>query len=242
MMLSVEAIEAGYGGAKVLQGVDFDLGEGEALALLGRNGMGKTTTVRALFGLLPLKAGRIVFEGSRPQRPTALRHRARGSRPRARGTPGVPHPHGRREPRRDRCARQGRGRWTLTEVFRLFPRLAERRRNYGDQVSGGEQQMLAIGRALMTNPKLLVLDEATEGLAPLIRVEIWDCLKRLKAEGQSILVIDKNLKALLDFVDRIAVIEKGRIVWRGSAGEFRSEPSIVERFLHVGGAPTPAVL
>ena len=137
------------------------------------------------------------------------------------------------------AARQGRGRWTLTEVFRLFPRLAERRRNFGDQLSGGEQQMLAIGRALMTNPKLLVLDEATEGLAPLIRVEIWDCLKRLKDEGQSILVIDKNLKALLGFVDRIAVIEKGRIVWRGSAGEFRSEPSIVERFLHVGGAPAP---
>ena len=127
-------------------------------------------------------------------------------------------------------------------MFGLFPRLAERRRSFGDQLSGGEQQMLAIGRALMTNPKLIVLDEATEGLAPLIRVEIWDCLKRLKGEGQSILVIDKNLKALLDFVDRIAVIEKGRIVWRGSAGEFRSEPSIVERFLHVGGAPAPTVL
>ena len=140
------------------------------------------------------------------------------------------------------AARQGRGRWTLTEVFRLFPRLAERRRTFGDRLSGGEQQMLAIGRALMTNPKLLVLDEATEGLAPLIRVEIWDCLKRLKDEGQSILVIDKNLKALLDFVDRIAVIEKGRTAWRGSAGEFRSEPSIVERFLHVGGAAAPTVL
>src|ERR1700722_13965205 len=149
-----------------------------------------------------------------PRRPAALCDRAGGSRPRGRGT--------------------------LTEVFRLFPRLAELRRQYGDQLSGGEQQMLAIGRALMTNPKLIVLDEATGGLAPLIRVEIWDRLKRLSTEGQSILVIDKNLKALLGFVDRIAVIEKGRIVWRGSAGEFRSEPSIVERFLHVGGAPAPA--
>ena len=240
MMLSVEAIEAGYGDARVLQGVDFDLAEGEALALLGRNGMGKTTTVRALFGLLPLKAGRIVFDGAalggRP--PYAIAQAGLGLVPEGRQT--FPTLTVEENLVATAAARHGPGRWTLTEVFRLFPRLAERRRQYGDQLSGGEQQMLAIGRALMTNPKLLVLDEATEGLAPLIRVEIWDRLKRLRTEGQSILVIDKNLKALLGFVDRIAVIEKGRIVWRGSAGEFRSEPSIVERFLHVGGAPAPA--
>ena len=239
MLLSVEAIEAGYHGAKVLQGVDFDLDQGEALALLGRNGMGKTTTVRALFGLLPLKAGRIVFEGSalsgRP--PYAIARAGLGLVPE--GRQAFPTLTVEENLVATAATRQGRGRWTLAEVFRLFPRLAERRRNYGDQVSGGEQQMLAIGRALMTNPKLLVLDEATEGLAPLIRVEIWRCLERLKADGQSILVIDKSLKALLDFVDRIAVIEKGRIVWSGATGEFRSEPSIVERFLHVGGAPTP---
>jgi branched-chain amino acid transport system ATP-binding protein len=242
MMLSVEAIEAGYGGARVLQGVDFDLGEGQALALIGRNGMGKTTTVRALFGLLPLKAGRIVFEGGalsgRP--PYAIARAGLGLVPEGRQV--FPTLTVDENLVATAAARHGRGRWTLTEVFRLFPRLAERRRNFGDQLSGGEQQMLAIGRALMTNPKLIVLDEATEGLAPLIRVEIWDCLKRLKGEGQSILVIDKNLKALLDFVDRIAVIEKGLIVWRGSADGFRSEPSIVERFLHVGGAPVPTVL
>ncbi len=242
MMLSVEAIEAGYGGARVLQGVDFELGEGEALALIGRNSMGKTTTVRALFGLLPLKAGRIVFEGGalsgRP--PYAIARAGLGLVPEGRQT--FPTLTVEENLVATAAARQGRGRWTLTEVFRLFPRLYERRRNFGDQISGGEQQMLAVGRALMTNPKLIVLDEATEGLAPLIRVEIWDCLKRLKGEGQSILVIDKNLRALLDFVDRIAVIEKGRIVWRGSAGEFRSEPAIVERFLHVGGAPAPTVL
>jgi branched-chain amino acid transport system ATP-binding protein len=241
MMLSVEAIEAGYGGARVLQGVDFDLGEGEALALLGRNGMGKTTTVRALFGLLPINAGRIVFESvalsGRP--PYIIARAGLGLVPEGRQT--FPTLTVDENLVATAAARRGRGRWTLTEVFRLFPGLAERRRNYGDQLSGGEQQMLAIGRALMTNPKLLVLDEATEGLAPLICVEIWNCLRRLKAEGQSILVIDKNLKALLGFVDRIAVIEKGRIVWRGSASEFRSEPSIVERFLHVGGAPAPAV-
>jgi len=242
MMLSVEAIEAGYGGARVLQGVDFDLGEGQALALIGRNGMGKTTTVRALFGLLPLKAGRIVFEGGalsgRP--PYAIARAGLGLVPEGRQV--FPTLTVDENLVATAAARHGRGRWTLGEVFRLFPRLAERRRNFGDQLSGGEQQMLAIGRALMTNPKLIVLDEATEGLAPLIRVEIWDCLKRLKGEGQSILVIDKNLKALIDFVDRIAVIEKGRIVWRGSADGFRSEPSIVERFLHVGGAPAPTVL
>jgi branched-chain amino acid transport system ATP-binding protein len=242
MMLSVEAIEAGYGGARVLQGVDFDLGEGQALALIGRNGMGKTTTVRALFGLLPLKAGRIVFEGGalsgRP--PYAIARAGLGLVPEGRQV--FPSLTVDENLVATAAARHGRGRWTLGEVFRLFPRLAERRRNFGDQLSGGEQQMLAIGRALMTNPKLIVLDEATEGLAPLIRVEIWDCLERLKGEGQSILVIDKNLKALIDFVDRIAVIEKGRIVWRGSADGFRSEPSIVERFLHVGGAPAPTVL
>jgi branched-chain amino acid transport system ATP-binding protein len=242
MMLSVEAIEAGYGGARVLQGVDFDVGEGQALALIGRNGMGKTTTVRALFGLLPLKAGRILFEGGalsgRP--PYAIARAGLGLVPEGRQV--FPSLTVDENLVATAAARHGRGRWTLSEVFRLFPRLAERRRNFGDQLSGGEQQMLAIGRALMTNPKLIVLDEATEGLAALIRVEIWDCLKRLKGEGQSILVIDKNLKALLDFVDRIAVIEKGRIVWRGSADGFRSEPSIVERFLHVGGAPAPTVL
>jgi branched-chain amino acid transport system ATP-binding protein len=242
MMLSVEAIEAGYGGARVLQGVDFDLGEGQALALIGRNGMGKTTTVRALFGLLPLKAGRILFEGGalsgRP--PYAIARAGLGLVPEGRQV--FPSLTVHENLVATAAARHGRGRWTLDEVFRLFPSLAERRRNFGDQLSGGEQQMLAIGRALMTNPKLIVLDEATEGLAPLIRVEIWDCLKRLKGEGQSILVIDKNLKALIDFVDRIAVIEKGRIVWRGSADGFRSEPSIVERFLHVGGAPAPTVL
>ena len=224
MMLSVEAIEAGYGGARVLQGVDFDLGEGQALALIGRNGMGKTTTVRALFGLLPLKAGRIVFEGGalsgRP--PYAIARAGLGLVPEGRQV--FPSLTVDENLVATAAARHGRGRWTLGEVFRLFPRLAERRRNFGDQLSGGEQQMLAIGRALMTNPKLIVLDEATEGLAPLIRVEIWDCLKRLKGEGQSILVIDKNLKALIDFVDRIAVIEKGtnRLVRLGRRVSFRA--------------------
>ena len=239
-MLRVEAIEAGYGGAKVLRGVALDLGEGEALALIGRNGMGKTTTVRALFGLVPLEAGRIVFQGralnGRP--PYAIARAGLGLVPE--GRQAFPTLTVEENLVATAAARHGRARWTLSEVFRLFPGLAERRGNMGNEISGGEQQMLAIGRALMTNPKLLVLDEATEGLAPLVRAQIWDCLKRLKAEGQAILVIDKNLRALLDFVDHVAVIEKGRIVWRGAAGAFRSEPWIVERFLHVGGASASA--
>ena len=241
MMLSVEAIEAGYYGANVLQGVDFDLDQGEALALLGRNGMGKTTTVRALFGLLPLKAGRIVFEGAalngRP--PHAVARAGLGLAPEGRHA--FPTLTVEENLVATARARDGCARWTLDEVFGLFPRLKERRRNYGDQLSGGEQQMLAIGRALMTNPKLLVLDEATEGLAPLIGLEIWACLKRLKSEGQSILVIDKNLNALLGFVDRIAVVEKGRIVWRGSVDAFRSDPTIIERYLHLGAAASPTL-
>ena len=242
MMLCVEAIEAGYGDAKVLHGVDFDLDESEALALLGRNGMGKTTTVRALFGLMPLMAGRIVFEGAALAGlpPYAIARAGLGLVPEGRQT--FPTLTVEENLVATAATRGGRARWTLAEVFRLFPRLMERRKSYGDQLSGGEQQMLAIGRALMTNPKLIVLDEATEGLAPLVRAEIWDCLTRLKAEGLTILVIDKNLKALLDIVDRIAVIEKGRVVWRGAAGEFRSEPTIAERFLHVGGALAPAVV
>ncbi len=242
MMLCVEAIEAGYGDAKVLHGVDFDLDKGEALALVGRNGMGKTTIVRALFGLIPLTAGRIAFEGAalagRP--PYGIAREGLGLVPEGRQT--FPTLTVEENLVATAATRDGRGRWTRSEVFRVFPRLMERRHSYADQLSGGEQQMLAIGRALMTNPKLLVLDEATGGLAPLVRAEVWDCLKRLKAEGLTILVIDKNLRALLDIVDRIAVVEKGRIVWRGAAGEFRAHPTIVERFLHVGGALAPAVV
>jgi len=230
-MLSVEAIESGYGGTPVLRGVDFAIGEGEALALLGRNGMGKTTTVRTLFGLLPLRSGRITFDGRTisGQRPYTIARAGLGLVPEGRQI----FPTLTVEENLIATAR-GSGRWTLAAIYTQFPRLAERRRHYGDQLSGGEQQMLAIGRALMTDPKLLVLDEATEGLAPLIRVEIWSCLAKLKREGQSILLIDKNISALLRLVDRLAVIEKGRIVWRGSVQAFRSEPAVADRYLHIG--------
>ena len=230
-MLTVEAIEAGYADSVVLRSVGFEMADGQALALIGRNGMGKTTTVRALFGLLPLKAGRITFGGQiLSGRPPYLIARA--------GLGLVPE--GRQifptltVQENLIATAAGNGAWTLAAVYDLFPRLAERRRHLGDQLSGGEQQMLAIGRALMTNPKLLVLDEATEGLAPLVRAEIWACLAGLKRKGHSILVIDKNISALVGFVDRLAVIEKGRIVWDGSTDAFKAEPEIVDRYLHVG--------
>ena len=240
-LLEVSGLRGGYGASQVLFGIDFEVRAGEAITLLGRNGMGKTTTIKALMGLLPHRSGAVTLAGERVERHRPYRVARLGI--------GLV-PEGRQvfptltiAENLVATARRSTGRssFSLDAIYTLFPRLRERQAAFASTLSGGEQQMLAIGRALMTNPKLIVLDEATEGLAPLIRAEIWDCLKRLKVEGQSILVIDKNLKALLNFVDRIAVIEKGRIVWRGSAGEFRADPSIVERFLHLGGAAAPAV-
>jgi len=230
-MLTVEAIEAGYADSVVLHSVAFEMADSQALALVGRNGMGKTTTVRALFGLLPLRAGRITFGGQviSGNAPHLIARAGLGLVPEGRQIfPTLT------VQENLIATAAGHGSWSLAAVYDLFPRLAERRRHLGDQLSGGEQQMLAIGRALMTNPKLLVLDEATEGLAPLVRAEIWACLAGLKRKGHSILVIDKNISALVGFVDRLAVIEKGRIVWDGSAEAFKAEPEIVDRYLHVG--------
>ena len=233
-MLVVSDLQAGYGGAPALFGVDLDVNEGEALALVGRNGMGKTTTLRAIFGLLKPTAGRVLFHDrdltGKP--PFESARAGLGLVPEGRQI--FPTLTVEENLVATAAARFGAPRWTLASVYQLLPRLAERRRNLGSQLSGGEQQMLAIGRALMTNPKLLVLDEATEGLAPLVRAEVWACLRRLKAEGLSILVVDKNIAALLGFVDRLAVIEKGRVVWRGTAAQFRADPAVVERHLHVG--------
>jgi branched-chain amino acid transport system ATP-binding protein len=236
-MLQVSGLEAGYGGAPALFGVDLDVGAGEALALVGRNGMGKTTTLRSIFGLLKPTAGQVRFDGrdltSRP--PYEIARAGLGLVPEGRQI--FPTLSVEENLVSTAAARFGAPRWTLASVYEFLPRLAERRRHMGAQLSGGEQQMLAIGRALMTNPRLLVLDEATEGLAPMVRAEIWTCLKRLKADGLSILVVDKNIAALLGFVDRLAVIEKGHIVWRGAAAEFRADPAIADRHLHVGSLP-----
>ena len=238
-LLAVEDLRAGYGPGQALSGVTLSVGAGEVVTLLGRNGMGKTTTVRAIMGLLPaaggrLLGGRIGFAGTEVAGWPA--HRV------ARLGLGLV-PEGRQvfptltveENLAATAANRGGGapRWTLRAVYGLFPRLEERRRNLGSRLSGGEQQMLAIGRALMTNPRLLILDEATEGLAPLVRAEIWRVLGLLKAEGQAILVIDKNLGALLRLADRHVVLEKGRTVWTGTSQALAAAPEVREGYLHV---------
>ncbi|WP_149536856.1 ABC transporter ATP-binding protein [Siccirubricoccus phaeus] len=233
-MLAVKHLAAGYGESQVLFDVSLEVGAGEVVTLLGRNGMGKTTTVRAVMGLLPSQGGRLLG-GS-----VAFRGQAVAGWPAhkvARLGLGLV-PEGRQifptltvEENLTATARLGR--WTLAEVVRLFPRLAERRRHAGANLSGGEQQMLAIGRALMTNPALLILDEATEGLAPLIRAEIWAVLARLKAEGQAILLIDKNLAAVMRLANRHVVLEKGRTVWQGDSAELARSPEVLEGYLHV---------
>jgi branched-chain amino acid transport system ATP-binding protein len=233
-MLRVEGLEAGYDGAPVLFGVDLEVRADEVVAMLGRNGMGKTTTVRALFGLLRPSAGRVVFEGEdlTGQPPYIIGQRGLSLVPEGRQV--FPTLTVEENLVATAAARFGAPRWTLPGIYDLFPGLAERRHALGSQLSGGEQQMLAIGRALMTNPKLLVLDEATEGLAPLIRAEIWACLAHLKAEGEAIVVIDKNVEALTRLADRHLVIEKGRVAWAGTSAELSADRWIKERYLHVG--------
>jgi branched-chain amino acid transport system ATP-binding protein len=231
-MLALEGVETAYGDSKVLFGIDLSVAAGEVVTLLGRNGMGKTTTVKSIFGLLRPQAGRILIDGEdmagRP--PYAIAQRGLGLVPEGRQI----FPNLTLEENLVATARSsGPPKWTIDSVYRLFPRLAERKRNTGNQLSGGEQQMLAIGRALMTNPRLLVLDEATEGLAPLVRREIWSCLQRIKGEGEAILVIDKNVDALARLADRHYVIEKGRIVWSGDSTDLLGTPEVKDRYLHV---------
>jgi branched-chain amino acid transport system ATP-binding protein len=233
VLLQVSGLQAAYGLAKVLFDISFAVGAGEVVTLLGRNGMGKTTTIRSIMGLMRPSTGAIRFEGREiaGRRPDLIARQGLGLVPEGRQI--FPTLTVQENLVATAASRHGRARWGLDGVYRLFPRLEERRRNLGSQLSGGEQQMLAIGRALMTNPKLLILDEATEGLAPLIREEIWSVLRRLKDEGQSILVVDKNVDKLASFADRHVVIEKGRVVWTGSSPELRADPQVKDRFLHV---------
>jgi branched-chain amino acid transport system ATP-binding protein len=233
-LLSVAKLEAGYAGSQVLFGVDLQVGRSEVVSLMGRNGMGKTTTVSAIMGLLRARAGEIRFEG-RPmtaEPPFRIAKAGIGLVPEGRQvfpTLTVEENLVATAANRRSLAKG----WTLERVYGFFPRLAERRRNFGDQISGGEQQMLAIGRALMTNPKLLILDEATEGLAPLIRQEIWERLAALKRDGLSILIIDKNVEALLRLSDRHLILEKGRIVWSGTSRTLAADPLTRDRYLSV---------
>ncbi|WP_203076174.1 ABC transporter ATP-binding protein [Falsiroseomonas ponticola] len=238
-MIRLAGLTAGYGGSQVLFGIDLSIGAGEVVTLLGRNGMGKTTTVRAIMGLLPSVGGRIwggeiTLDGASVAGLPAHKVARQGL--------GLV-PEGRQvfptltveENLLATAAHRGPGapRWTLPAVYDFFPRLRERRSNPGAKLSGGEQQMVAIGRALMTNPRLLILDEATEGLAPLIRAEIWYVLAQLKAEGQAILLIDKNLAAVTRLADRHVVIEKGRTVWTGTSTELAAAPQVRDSYLHL---------
>lgn len=231
LIARIRNLHAGYGRAKVLFGIDLDVGEGVVTTLIGRNGMGKTTTIRCLMGLLTPRNGAIQIQGKdmTGAPPFRLAQAGLGLVPEGRQVfPSLSVLENIRATSRP-CA----GGWTEADIFDAFPRLADRKSNYGFQLSGGEQQMLAIGRALMTNPKLLVLDEATEGLAPLIREEIWTMLDHLKQTGLSILLVDKNLDELARISDQYYVIEKGKIVWHGDAATFDTNRSEVMEFLHL---------
>ncbi|MET0100788.1 MAG: ABC transporter ATP-binding protein [Sedimenticola sp.] len=233
-MLSVRGIESFYGNSQALFGVDFEMQAGEVVTLLGRNGMGKTSTVRTLMGLLPARHGTIHFEGREIQHhPShAIARLGFGLVPEGRQV--FPNLTLRENLVATAANYSGSDDpYDLERVLSIFPKLKERMGHYGNQLSGGEQQMLAIARALMTNPKVLILDEATEGLAPLVREEIWQGLEVLKQRGESILVIDKNLDALLHIADRHHIMEKGRVVWSGSSSELAGDESLKHRYLGV---------
>ena len=232
-LLEVIGVQAGYDALPVLFGVDLAIKPGEAVTLLGRNGMGKTTTVRCIVGLLKPTSGMIRFESRRIDGWTADRIGRAGIALVPEGRRIFPNLSVRENLIAFAASRDGSTSWTLERVYSLFPRLAERAGNMGSQLSGGEQQMLAIGRALMTNPRLLILDEATEGLAPLIREEIWRCLAQLRAAGQAVLVIDKNIPALTRLADRHHLIERGRVVWTGTSAELATAPDVQHRYLGI---------
>ena len=233
-MLRVRGLEAFYGASQALFGMDLAVDAGEVVTLMGRNGMGKTTTVHAIMGVLPERRGIVEFEGARVDHLPSFRIARLGLGLVPEGRQIFPNLSVRENLVAASANRTARANpWTLARAFEFFPRLAERERNRGNQLSGGEQQMLAIGRALMTNPKLLILDEATEGLAPLIRQEIWSCIARLKSEGQAILVIDKNVGALIGLADRHHIVEKGRVVWTGTSAALARDPDLQHRYLGV---------
>jgi branched-chain amino acid transport system ATP-binding protein len=233
-LLELSNIETCYGLSQVLFGLSLAVAPGELVTLMGRNGMGKTTTVRSLMGLTPAMTGSIRFDGKEIRGLPAYRVAKLGIGLVPEGRQVFPNLTARENLIATAANRTSAANpWTLARVCALFPRLSERLLNMASQLSGGEQQMLAIGRALMTNPRLLILDEATEGLAPLIRSEIWQCLTRLKAEGQSILLIDKNLEALIRIADRHYLIERGKVVWTGTSRALAGAPEVQHRYLGV---------
>jgi branched-chain amino acid transport system ATP-binding protein len=233
-LLEVEGIETCYGLSQVLFGLSLSVRAGEMVSLMGRNGMGKTTTIRSIMGLTRARAGNIRFRDEEVRELPSYRIAKLGIGLVPEGRQIFPN-----LTVRENLVAASANRlnvpepWTLEKIHTLFPRLAERSGNMGNQLSGGEQQMLAIARALMTNPKLLILDEATEGLAPLIRQEIWDCLSMLKGRGQSILIIDKNVEHLTRICDRHTILERGRSVWSGTSAELMAQPELQHRYLGI---------
>ncbi|NYE23316.1 ABC transporter ATP-binding protein [Pigmentiphaga litoralis] len=233
-LLSCRGLEAGYGASQVLFGIDFDIREGEVVTLLGRNGMGKSTTIKTLVGSLAPQGGDIHFTGKSTlgMRPDAIARLGMAIVPEGRQC--FPNLSVREHLVAFADNRNGRkDEWTLDRIYGLFPRLKERAQNLGNQLSGGEQQMLAIGRALSTNPRLLILDEATEGLAPVIRDEIWRCLTQLKAAGQTTLIVDKYVERLVEFADRHVILERGNVVWTGSSPDLAADRSLWTRYMGV---------
>jgi branched-chain amino acid transport system ATP-binding protein len=228
-MLEVHDLETAYGRSQVLFGVSFAVPQSQVVSLLGRNGMGKTTTVRSIMGITRAKAGTITFEKQKLDGMPSYRIAQAGLGLVPEGRQVFPN----LTVRENLVATARKGPWTLERIYQLFPHLDARKGNYGNQLSGGEQQMLAISRALMTNPRLLILDEATEGLAPLIRAEIYRSIQELKSEGLSILVIDKDVRALTQVADRHYVLEKGRVVWSGSSSELAADSNVQHRYLGV---------
>jgi len=233
-LLEIAEIKTYYGQSQVLFGMALAVNAGEVVTLMGRNGMGKTTTIRSVMGLTPAREGRIFFDGREihdlPSH--AVARLGLGLVPEGRQIfPNLTVEENLIATAHNRAG--AKNPWTLERIYQLFPAIAERRTNMGNQLSGGEQQMLAVGRALMTNPRLLILDEATEGLAPLIRQEIWNTLEKLKSAGQSILVVDKNVDALSRIADRHYIIEKGKVVWSGSSPQLLADKELQHRYLGV---------
>ena len=233
-MFEINGLETAYGKSQVLFGMELNVGKGEVVTLLGRNGMGKTTTLHSVMGLVPSRSGNICFQGQELRELPSYQIAKTGLSLVPEGRQIFPNLTVLENLVATASNRsQSENPWNLDRVFDLFPRLPNRIHHMGNQLSGGEQQMLAIGRALMTNPKLLILDEATEGLAPLIRNEIWNCVSNLKSAGQSILLVDKNIDALTRIADRHYIIEKGKVVWKGTSSELQGDQDLQHRFLGV---------
>ena len=233
-LLEIEGLQAGYGRSQVLFGLDLVVDEGQVVTLLGRNGMGKSTTLKCLAGWMAPSAGRVRFAGKDVTGWSADRIAGLGLAIVPEGRQVFPNLSVREHLEAFAANRSGaREPWTVERVFALFPRLLERASNMGNQLSGGEQQMLAIGRALVTNPRLMILDEATEGLAPLIREEIWRCLDRLREAGQTILVVDKYVRRLIRLADHHSILERGRVVWQGDSAALDADHGLWHRYLGV---------